>query len=220
MPRFVMARAPIASLMFACLVIVVTSLSGIRRAQASVAEPISPSPTRLLAILGWTPETLALAELSPSDLEAFRAALRTNATELPALDNARRELKVTLTKPDLATPTAAEGSLSLSQLETRLSAIRAQLCVSLPAAASDVLGNWIATSAYDLDSKYRILTLSPADWKSLEAALAAKRSCAKSGDALPAETAVLLNQYDTLDTVVRAAQALATRTPAIRTAFR
>lgn len=199
-------------------VIIVPSAYGPCHLTAAGAAPSSTacSPTSLLCVIGWSPEALAVADLTDDEVRSIRDQLRAMQPTIEEIQAARRRLAEKRNAVPGPSERASDVVPSIDDIEARVAACRNTLVTGLSDSAAASLQRWTETAGYDVDSKYRTLVLSQADWRRLTSALATVSTCRKTGDPVPAETEAWLAELNSRPTVIQAEQRLRTRTAAVR----
>lgn len=200
-----------------------------RSASAHVLQPGagSLSPLAAFAALGWTPDAFAAANASQETFDALAPRMEELASAVGEIVTVRKRIaeKAAAQTPG-QTSIGSGGSESpdvqadRAELASKIGIARAIVVECAGPEVGQELSLWVASAEYDVDARYRTLSLSPDEWKALETAVANRRAAARSQVALSARDAQLLDQYDAQTSVIAAKTRIEQKAASIRQMMR
>ncbi|MBX3390844.1 MAG: hypothetical protein KF691_15455 [Phycisphaeraceae bacterium] len=189
-------------------------------AAALLEEPHRVSPATCLALLGFSAEALAIADASDEEVQQVLSFIASQSADFDTIQRLRRELS----KKAAADRTDGGNQSDCSETQKQLTALVVSLRTALLGQFNDqsrtLLQRWIETSKYDVDPDLRVLELEPQDWKRLEAATAATRAAARSGEVSPAAEQSFIDDLRARPEVISAAARMGARLGAVRQSLR
>lgn len=212
-----------------------TIVTGIGTLALAIAASASPTTTQIAYDVGLDPIGMAVAGLEGDEaldalnqMAAADSLHTTLASQLAAADSYMAtitELKALLferfSAVDAAQLFTAESNLAstLSNIADTRAAIRIVGLAGVSQSKIDDAQTCLASRAYSVLPKHRLLVLTPSEWTELESACRAKAIAEATGDDIDAGAATLLADYELEPEVGDAALNYATFQSIIESAF-